>query len=335
MSTFQAYVLEKAGDTVSGAIREMRKDQLPQGEVTIRVYFSGVNYKDGLAALPKSTIVKSYPFIPGIDLAGVVEHAESGLFAPGDRVLVTGYGLGVSHYGGYSEYARVPASWVVPLPDGLSMAEAMALGTAGFTAALSLAELESNGLQPGPDTAPVLVTGATGGVGSVAVSLLAARGYHVTASTGKASEHEYLLQLGASAIIGRDELRPDKPKPLQKEAWAAAIDPVGGEALAAILGSIRYGGAAAVSGLTGGAAFAATVYPFILRGVKLLGIDSVYCPMTLRTEVWGRLAEAWKPATYLAAGYRTIGLSELPEALAHILSGQARGRVIVKLREEA
>ncbi|MEK8132281.1 acryloyl-CoA reductase [Paenibacillus filicis] len=331
MESFQAFVLEKSGDAAAGSVRQVSPAQLPQGEVTIRVHYSSVNYKDGLAALPNSPIVKSYPFVPGIDLAGVIEHSDAEAFSPGDRVLVTGYGLGVEHDGGYSQYARVPANWVVPLPEGLSMAEAMALGTAGFTAALSLYELERNGLQPGEDTAPVLVTGATGGVGSVAVSLLAARGYRVTASTGKAAEHAYLQQLGATSIIGREELRPADAKPLRKENWAAAVDPVGGEALPFILGSIRYGGAAAVSGLTGGAAFPATVYPFILRGVKLLGIDSVYCPMAVRQEVWNKLGSSWKPLSYLSAGYRTIGLDELPQALEDIMAGRLIGRVIVRL----
>ncbi|SDD40870.1 putative quinone oxidoreductase, YhdH/YhfP family [Paenibacillus sp. UNCCL117] len=334
MDTFKAYLLEKAGDAASGAVKELSMDRLPQGEVTIRVHYSSVNYKDGLAALPVSPIVKSYPFIPGIDLAGVVEHSEADGFSPGDPVLVTGYELGVTHYGGFSQYARVPASWVVPLPEGLTMLEAMALGTAGFTAALSLAALERNGLQPGDRTAPVLVTGATGGVGSVAVSLLAASGYRVTASTGKASEHDYLRQLGADSIIGRDELRPADGKPLRRELWAGAIDPVGGEALAYTLGTIRYGGAAAVSGLTGGAAFAATVYPFILRGVSLLGIDSVGCPMAVRQEVWSKLASVWKPISYLNAGWRMIGLPALPEALERIQKGQLRGRVIVKLWDD-
>ncbi|MGG2200745.1 acryloyl-CoA reductase [Paenibacillus validus] len=329
MDKFQAFVLEKQGDQAAGSIQTLGHDRLPDGEVTIRVRYSSINYKDAMAAQPVSPIVKSYPFVPGIDLAGEVVHSDDPSFAVGDEVLVTGYELGVSHPGGFSQLARVPADWVVPLPDGLTAREAMSLGTAGFTAALSVLQMERNGLRP--EQGPVLVTGATGGVGSVVVSLLSKLGYRVTASTGKLAESEYLLGLGAAEVIERDALIPPDGKPLRKERWAGAVDPVGGASLPFILSTLRYGGSAAVSGLTGGADFATTVYPFILRGVKLLGIDSVYCDTLTRREVWSRLAADWKPVSYLETGAREIGLGNLADTLAAIRSGRLRGRAIVNL----
>ncbi|WP_281886459.1 acryloyl-CoA reductase [Paenibacillus sp. YYML68] len=336
MNTYRAYVLEKSTEFASGSVRQMTTDQLPGSseDVTIRVHYSSLNYKDALAAMPVSPVVKRYPFVPGIDLAGTVIDAGSSSLSVGQPVLVTGYELGVTHDGGFSELARVPASWIVPLPDGLTPKEAMLLGTAGFTAALSVMELEHCGLQRATDR-HVLVTGATGGVGSVAVSLLAKLGYQVTASSGKLHETEYLQQLGASEIIERDELTKQAGQPLLRERWAAAVDPVGGSALPVVLGSLQYGGGAAVSGLTGGASFDATVYPFILRGIKLLGIDSVQCPMEKRLELWSRLAGDWKPDTYLKAGHQVIGLHELPAAFEAILAGRMRGRVLVSMQEEA
>ena len=238
--------------------------------------------------------MKSYPIVPGIDLAGIVTASDDPRYREGDPVLVTGYDLGVSHDGGYSEYARVPAEWIVPLPQGLTLHEAMVYGTAGFTAALSIQRLEAHGLTP--DRGPVLVTGATGGVGGLAIAMLAARGYEVSAGTGKPGQHDYLKMLGASAIIDRSDLSPEKIRPLDRQRWAAAVDAVGGRSLAYILSSIQYGGAAAVSGLAGGTDLPTSVYPFILRGVNLLGIDSVYCPMDERLRVWQRMADDLKPA---------------------------------------
>ena len=325
---FRALLAEKTEDSISLNVKELTFDDLPQGDVLIRVAYSSVNYKDGLACIPNGRIVKSYPFVPGIDLSGTVAESRDPRFREGDEVIVTGYELGVSHFGGFSEYARVPADWVVKLPQGLTLKEAMALGTAGFTAGLSIQRLEENGVNP--ERGPVIVTGATGGVGSTAVAMLAKNGYHVAASTGKASEHEYLRKLGAAEILSRDELT-DTSRPLQKERWAAAVDPVGGKTLAYLLSSIKYGGSVAVSGLTGGAEFSTTVFPFILRGVNLLGIDSVYCPMDVRVRLWDRLAGELKPANLLdSIGYE-ITLDEIPAAVSAILKGEVRGRTIVRM----
>ncbi|WP_134701167.1 acryloyl-CoA reductase [Ammoniphilus sp. YIM 78166] len=329
MTAFSALVVNKMDEQFSVDIKELTFDDLPSGDVTIRVAYSSVNYKDGLAADPKGRIVRSYPFVPGIDLAGTVVSSKSSRFREGDEVIVTSYGLGVSHFGGFSQYARVPSDWVVPLPQGLTMKEAMALGTAGFTAALSIQRLEENGLHP--EKGSVLVTGSTGGVGSLAVSMLALRAYHVVASTGKESEHEYLRQLGAKEILHRAELSPEKILPLDKQRWAGAVDPVGGKTLAYVLSTTQYGGSVAVSGLTGGGEVPTTVYPFILRGVNLLGIDSVECPMDTRTKIWDRMASELKPKNLLKhIGYE-VNLYELPAVLSEILKGTIRGRTIVSL----
>jgi len=267
--------------------------------------------------------------IPGIDLAGTVIESQDERFREGDPVIVTSYELGVSHHGGFSEVARVPAKWVVPLPNGLNLREAMILGTAGFTAALSVQRLEENGLQPAQG--PVLVTGATGGVGSVSVDILSKIGYEVVASTGKTSEHEYLYQLGAKQVIHREEVVASEQKPLRQQRWAGAIDPVGGKTLEYVLSTIQYGGSVALSGLTGGTDVSTTVHPFILRGVNLLGIDSVYCPMKVREKVWKRLATDLKPKKLNENIVDEISLEELPEVLSKILKGQIRGRTIVKM----
>ncbi|MBE1446961.1 putative YhdH/YhfP family quinone oxidoreductase [Paenibacillus sp. OAS669] len=327
--TFQALVIDKQGERFEIGVKELTVEDLPEGEVLIRVSFSGVNYKDGLACLPNSSIVRTYPHVPGIDLAGTVVASTDPRFQAGQAVLVTGFELGVSHFGGLSQMARVPADWVVPLPPGLEPHDAMAIGTAGLTAAMSIDRLEHNGLQPGQD--PVLVTGATGGVGSFAVALLAARGYHVAASTGKAAEHDYLRSLGAQEIIDRSELSPESIKPLEKQRWAAAVDPVGGKSLAYLLASIRYGGSVAVSGLTGGGAIPTTVHPFILRGVNLLGIDSVQYPAERRYELWKRTAEDLLPTGHLSRIARRIRLDEVPHYAEEILQGRIKGRVIVEL----
>jgi acrylyl-CoA reductase (NADPH) len=295
----------------------------------IKVRYSSMNYKDALACVPNGNIVKTYPFVPGIDLAGVVVSSEDGRFQNGDEVIVTSYELGVSHFGGFSQYARVPSAWAVRLPAGLSLKEAMILGTAGFTAALSVHELERAGLTP--HAGPVLVTGASGGVGSVAVAILSKLGYEVTASTGKAEVRDELAGLGAAHVMPREELIPEKPRTLDKQRWAAAIDCVGGKTLSAILSSIRYGGAVAASGLTGGTELATTVFPFIIRGVKLIGIDSVYTPMNLRQRVWERLAVELKPAV-LENMYTEISLEQVPDFVPTLLQGQSRGRVLVGLK---
>ncbi|AIQ12561.1 acrylyl-CoA reductase family protein [Paenibacillus durus] len=329
-SSFQALFVDNT-EPFSVAVKPISLGDLPAGEVVIKVAYSSVNYKDGLASIPDGNIVKSYPFVPGIDLSGVVESSEDERFVKGQPVLVTGYGLGVSHFGGYSEYARVPADWVVPLPDGLSLKEAMIYGTAGFTAAMSIQALEDNGASP--DQGKVLVTGASGGVGGAAVAMLAKRGYQVAAGTGRTSESDYLKRLGAAEVISRGEIYdPEaKQRPLDKQLWQAAVDPVGGNQLAAILSKIAYRGSVAVSGLTGGTKVPATVLPFILRGVNLLGIDSVFCPAGLRLKVWERMAGDLKPANLEALVDREVTLDELPQALADILKSNTRGRVLVKV----
>jgi acrylyl-CoA reductase (NADPH) len=326
-ATFRAFVVDKHGESFTAGVRALRAEDLPAGEVLIRVAYSDVNYKDGLACIPNGQIVRFYPFVPGIDLAGTVEASSDPRCQPGEGVLATSYGLGVTHYGGFSQYARVPADWVVPLPAGMTARTAMALGTAGFTAALALHRMEAHGLTP--DAGPVLVTGATGGVGSVAVALLARRGYSVAAVTGKADAHDYLRGLGASEILSREETTAPSAKVLEKERWAGTIDAVGGATLAYALRTTRYGGAVAAIGLTGGGEVHTTVHPFILRAVNLLGIDSVQCPMPLRRQIWQQLATTFTPADLEAIIAREIGLAALPEVTAAILKGGLRGRVLV------
>ena len=327
---FQALVVDKKEDDVSVDVKTLTLDDLPEGDVLIKVAYSSVNYKDGLASIPNGNIVHTYPFVPGIDLSGTVVSSRDSRFKEGDEVIATSYEIGVSHYGGFSEYARVKADWIVPLPNGLTLKEAMAYGTAGFTAALSVHRLEEHDVTP--DKGDVLVTGATGGVGSLAVAMLAKLGYDVVASTGKASEHDYLKSLGAKEVVSREEVNPEKIRPLGKQRWAGAVDPVGGKTLAAVLSNTKYGGSVAVSGLTGGSSVPTTVFPFILRGVQLLGIDSVYCPMEIRQPLWERMAAELKPDTLLSDIGQEISLDELPNALDRILKGQLRGRTIVRMR---
>jgi acrylyl-CoA reductase (NADPH) len=327
MSTFEAFRVFDEGGQVQGRIVQAALDDLSAGDVVIKAAYSSVNYKDAMAATGAGKILRRFPLTPGIDVSGTVESSVDARFRPGDEVLITGYDLGVASDGGYSRFTRVPADWVVPLPAGLDAFDVMAIGTAGFTAALSVVQLERNGLRPGDS--PVIVTGATGGVGSLAVQCLAARGYEVTALTGKDSEHEYLRSIGASDVLSRSAVQVST-RPLEKATWAGAIDPVGGETLAWLLRTMRYGGSIAASGLTGGIEVHTTVVPFILRGVKLLGIDSVMCPMDLRHEVWQHLGTDMKPAN-LRASSREIGLTDLPDAFATLLKGAARGRFVVKL----
>ncbi|GMA48839.1 putative quinone oxidoreductase YhfP [Alicyclobacillus contaminans] len=329
METFDALVVRKTADSFGVAVETLTTEQLPAGDVTIRVAYSSVNYKDGLAATPDGKIVRTYPFVPGIDLAGTVAASDHPDFQVGQPVLVTGYDLGVSHFGGYSQWARVPADWVVPLPEGLSLREAMALGTAGFTAALSVYRLLENHVSP--DGGPVLVSGATGGVGSAAVSILNRLGFEVIASSRKADAHPRLRRLGAASTVTPDEWSGAASRPLQSQTWAAVVDPVGGRYLPSLLSHVKYGGSVAVSGLTGGPEFTATVFPFILRGVSLLGIDSVYCPMPLRREIWNKLSGAWKPQELLDDWVDEVGLQDLPSVLERILRGEAQGRTVVRL----
>ena len=327
--TFKALIVDKQDEQFSVEVQKRTLADLPEGEVLIRVHYSSVNYKDSLASIPNGNIVTRYPFIPGIDLAGVVVSSSDAHFHEGDEVIATSYEIGVSHFGGYSEFARIPAKWIVPLPSGLTLKEAMVIGTAGFTAALSVQRLEENHVTP--DKGKVLVTGATGGVGSFAVSILAKRGYQVEASTGKESEYDYLKKLGAAEVLPRQEVYDGKIRALGKQKWFAAVDPVGGEPLASLLSQIQYGGSVAASGLTAGTKLPTSVFPFILRGVNLLGIDSVYCPMEARLKIWDRLASDFKPANLAELIQDEVTLEQLPEVLPTLLKAQARGRIIVKL----
>jgi acrylyl-CoA reductase (NADPH) len=327
MDNFKALVVDKSEEAFKIETRLLSIDDLPEGELLVKVVYSSLNYKDALACIPNGNIVKKYPFVPGIDLAGIVVSSQDDRFQEGDEILITGYDLGVSHFGGFSQYARVPSEWAVRLPQGLSMKEAMVIGTAGFTAALSVHALQENGIYP--EKGPILVTGATGGVGSVSVSILSKLGYEVVASTGKSEMKEYLLGLGAHRVISRDELLPAQPRSLEKQTWAGAIDCVGGKLLSYILSSTGYGGAVAVSGLTGGTELATTVFPFILRGIRLIGIDSVLAPMTVRIKVWERLASELKPET-LESMCTEISLEQISDVIPAILKGESRGRMIVK-----
>ena len=327
--TYRALVVNKENDNFSVELRELDEAALPVGDVTIRVEWSGVNYKDGLACTPNGRVVRSYPMVPGVDLAGTVTASADARYKAGDSVVVTGYDLGVAHPGGFAELARVPADWVMPLPAGLTTKEAMAIGTAGFTAALSIEALERMGLKPA--NGPVLVTGATGGVGSTAVSILAQLGYTVAGSTGKESEHAFLRDLGATEILSRDEVSAESGRPLEGERWAGAVDPVGGATTAYLIRTTKYGGSVAVSGLTGGTAVATTVFPFILRGVNLLGIDSVMCPMETRARVWKRLGGDLKPHGLLDSIAVETDLDGVQAVAAQILAGKVRGRTLVRV----
>lgn len=327
--SFNAFVVYKSDTGFRAGVQQLTLDDLPAGNVTVRVSYSSVNYKDGLACLPESPVVTSYPMVPGIDIAGTVVESSDPRFTVGQEVVAIGRGLGTDHFGGYAEYARVSSDWLEPLPEGLTLQEAMALGTAGFTAALSIQRLEENGLKPGDG--PVLVTGATGGVGSTAVNMLAGLGYEVSASTGKTEEHDYLRGLGATEILGREEVSAQSPAPLEAEKWAAGIDPVGGDTLAYLLRTTRYRGSVANCGLTGGPALNTTVLPFILRGVNLLGIDSVMCPEDVRAAVWRRLGTDLKPKSLAESISREVGLDDIPAVASGILTGAVRGRTIVRL----
>ena len=326
-AAFKAFkVFDEDGKT-TGRVVDTTLDELSAGDVVIKAAYSSVNYKDALAGTGAGKIIRRFPLISGIDVSGTVASSTDARFREGDEVLVTGYDLGVTHDGGFSQFVRVPADWVVPVPSGLSLLDVMAIGTAGFTAALSVVEMELNGLTPAGG--PVIVTGATGGVGSLAVLFLAARGYRVTALTGKDGEHEYLRSLGATDVVSRNGLEMGT-RPLEKTLWAGAVDSVGGNILAWLTRTMIYGGCIASSGLTGGTDLHTTVLPFILRAVKLLGIDSAMCPSSRRQDVWRRVAADLKPSgLHLIA--REIGLDQLPAAFATLLKGGARGRFVVRL----
>ena len=325
--TFRAVRADKTDAGLVVKFAEMDESELMDGDVTVRVTHSSVNYKDGLTLSGKSPVIRRFPMVLGADLAGIVESSGRSDFAPGDEVVLTGYGLSETHFGGYAERARVNGDWLVKLPSGLARAEAMAIGTAGLTAMLALMAIEGHGLQP--SAGPTLVTGAAGGVGSTAIALLAAKGWRVIASTGRASESAYLKTLGADEIIDRATLSAPG-KPLGKERWAAAIDSVGSTTLANALAQTRYGGAVAACGLAGGMDLPASVAPFILRGVALLGVDSVQCPTARRHEAWRRLSADLDRAK-LAAMTRTIPLAEVFDAGARILKGETRGRLVVTI----
>jgi len=325
--TFRAYVVNRDGDRFERGLRSLVLADLPEGDVEIRVDWSSVNYKDGLAATADGKVARAYPLVPGIDLAGTVIRSAHPAFRPGAQVIAHGYDLGVSRHGGFAEMARVPSEWIVPLPPGLSLREAMALGTAGFTAALSVVELEARGLDPSGGL--VLVTGATGGVGSTAVSILAELGYEVWASTGKDDERAWLETLGAVGFLTRDEVTAEG-RPLESERWAGAVDAVGAATLPYILRTLRRGGAVAACGNASGPALVTTVFPFILRGAAILGIDSAYLPMARRRRVWERLATDLRPRS-LAERVTEVTLETLEPALDAIRAGEARGRWVVRI----
>jgi acrylyl-CoA reductase (NADPH) len=324
---FKAILITKDGTTQTARETELGLDDLMDGDVTVAVSHSTVNYKDGLAITGRSPVVRKFPMIPGIDLAGTVETSAHANFRPGDKVLLNGFGLSETHFGGYSEMARVKGDWLVPLPNAFSAADAMAIGTAGYTAMLCVLALEDAGVTPAKGA--VVVTGAAGGVGSVAVALLAKLGYRVIASTGRPEEETYLKELGAAEIIPRSELGGD-PRPLSKERWAGAVDSVGSKTLANVIAATQYGGAVAACGLAQGLDLPTSVAPFILRGISLHGIESVYMPMPRRLQAWERLARDLD-VKKLASMTKTITLSDVPQAATDILAGQVRGRLVVEI----
>ena len=325
---FDALMANKDEDTgkTHAEVTQIDLDRLPEGDVTVAVEYSTVNYKDGLCIGPGGGLVRKYPHIPGIDFAGTVEASDDDRYKPGDKVVLTGWRVGEAHWGGYAQKARVKADWLVPLPEGLDTRQAMAVGTAGFTAMLSVMALEDHGLVPG--NGPVLVTGAAGGVGSVAVAILAALGHEVAGVTGRPDTADYLKSLGATQIVAREELNETVKRPLESETWAGCIDAVGGEMLARVLGQMKYGGSVAAVGLAGGAGLPATVIPFLLRGVNLLGIDSVMQPYDNRLRAWQRIGKDL-PLSKLEDMVVPATLSDLPKLGADILNGQVRGRVVV------
>ena len=327
MAVFKAIVVEKAESGTKAALTDFDETNLMDGDVSVRVEYSTLNYKDGLAVTGKGPVVRRFPMIAGIDFAGTVESSSHASWKPGDKVILNGWGCGETHLGGYAEKARVKGDWLVPLPKSMSAHEAMAIGTAGYTAMLAVMALERHGLTPA--SGPIAVTGAAGGVGSVAIAILAKRGFAVHAVTGRPQQADYLKGLGASEIVERKDLA-GPPKLLAKERWAGAIDAVGSTTLANLLSMARYGGAVAACGLAGGIDLPGSVAPFILRGVCLYGIDSVMCPVESRREAWKRL-ENDLDRQKLATMTREIGLSDVFGAAPEILSGHVRGRIVVKI----
>ena len=326
---FDALVVEKADDgTTRAEVRQISDADLPEGDVTVAVEYSTLNYKDGLCLGPGGGLVKSYPHVPGIDFAGTVETSSDDRYAAGDHVVLTGWRVGENRWGGYAQKARVKADWLVPLPEGLTTRQAMAVGTAGLTAMLAVNALEDHGLEPG--RGPVLITGATGGVGSVAISILARLGHEVAAVTGSPHEEDYLRELGAGRIVARGDLSDTVKRPLESETWAGCVDAVGGAMLARILGQMMYGASVAAVGLAGGPQLRATVIPFILRGVNLLGIDSVMRPYNDRVRAWSRIARDL-PIDKLDRMVQPATLKDLPKLGDDILNGRVRGRIVVDL----
>ncbi len=328
MDSFKAYRIREIDKKTKAQFETSTLEQLDPGEVVIRVAYSSVNYKDALAATGAGKVIRRFPCIGGIDLSGTVVESSDTRFKKGDAVIATSYDLGVSHDGGYSEYARIPAAWIVPMPKGMSLFEAMAIGTAGYTAALGVVRREANGLAP--EKGPVIVSGATGGVGSIAIDILSGRGYKVTALTGKAQEAPYLKDLGASEIMLRSTLDLTKIKPMDKEIWAGAVDNLGGEVLAWMISAMRAGGTVASIGLAASMNLNTTVAPFILRGVSLLGTDSGYTPMQLRQQVWTRLATDLRPQR-LKQMTQTIAFEDLPTVFEKFIKSQMRGRIVVDM----
>ncbi|MGA6097217.1 YhdH/YhfP family quinone oxidoreductase [Stutzerimonas marianensis] len=329
MANFKALVTtEQADGRFESNVVERSTDDLPTGEVLIRVAYSSLNYKDALSATGNRGVTRQFPHTPGIDAAGTVSASSVAEFAVGDEVIVTGYDLGMNTAGGFGQYIRVPAAWVIRRPAGLSLRDAMILGTAGLTAALCVDKLEQAGLEPGE--APVLVTGATGGVGSIAVALLASLGYKVAAVTGKSSQADFLRRLGAQEVVERSALQAGVEKPILKEQWAGAVDTVGGDILFNVVKSLRRGASVACCGLTAGTSFQANVLPFILRGVNLLGVDSVEIPLVVKASMWDKLSLQWKVPN-LADLVEEVTLDELPGAIERILAGGQVGRTLVRL----
>lgn len=328
MDKFKVYRLREVEKKVVAAFEQSSIDDLDPGEVTVRVAYSCVNYKDALAATGAGRIIRRFPCVGGIDLSGTVVESSDARFKKGDAVIATSYDIGVAHDGGYGEYARVKADWVVPMPKGMSLFDAMALGTAGFTAGLAVARMEHEGLRPG--AGPVAVTGATGGVGSIAIDILAGLGHHVVAITGKAQEAEYLKGIGAKDVTLRSSLDLAKIKPLDKTMWAGAVDNLGGDILAWLASTMQIGAPLASVGLAASMSLNTTVAPFILRGVSLLGVDSVNCAMAQRQQVWQRLATDMRPR-HLAQLTRTIPFDDLPKAFDDFINAKVRGRVVVDM----
>lgn len=332
MRSFRAFLIDQdASRQVTAGFATLSEDRLDPGDVLVRVQWSSINYKDALAATGKGRIIRRFPCVGGVDLAGIVEQSSAPRFRPGDAVVATSYDIGVAHHGGYAEYALVPGGWVLPLPEGMSLREAMALGTAGFTAALGIQRMEENGLKP--ENGPVLVNGATGGVGSLAIDMLAGRGYEVVALTGKEDQAEWLRSLGAARVMLRSEIDLANIKPLDKGLWAGAVDNLGGPVLAWLASTMKPWGTIASIGLAASTELNTTVMPFILRGVSLLGIDSGYVGAAIREKVWARMAGDLRPRHFDRLT-REVAFDSIPEEFGRYIAGEAHGRVVVRVGHE-